>query len=73
MIFLLDVEAEVYKMFSSLLSCLIAVGVAVATPVATVKNGSYSGVYNPTYQQDFFLGIPYAQVSELLDTMRLRL
>ena len=34
----------------------------IATPVVTVKNGSFSGVYNPTYNQDFFLGIPYAQV-----------
>ncbi|KAF2176468.1 alpha/beta-hydrolase [Zopfia rhizophila CBS 207.26] len=34
------------------------------TPVAhavTVKNGSYNGVYNPFYDQDFFLGVPYAQ------------
>jgi triacylglycerol lipase len=60
-------------MFSPLVSCLIAAGVAVATPIATIKNGSYSGVYNPTYQQDFFLGIPYAQVSKLPDTMRLEI
>ncbi|KAK7914167.1 hypothetical protein PG985_011870 [Apiospora marii] len=30
-------------------------------PVATVQNGSYYGVLNPTYNQDNFLGIPYAQ------------
>jgi hypothetical protein len=33
-----------------------------SAPVATPKNGSYSGLYNPGYNQDFFLGIPYAQV-----------
>jgi hypothetical protein len=31
------------------------------TPVATIKNGSYEGVHSPEYDQDFFLGIPYAQ------------
>lgn len=34
-----------------------------AAPVATIKNGSYSGVHSSSYSQDFFLGIPYAQVS----------
>jgi hypothetical protein len=33
-----------------------------ATPSATVKNGTYTGVYSAGYQQDFFLGMPYAQV-----------
>lgn len=32
-----------------------------AAPVAHVKNGSYAGVHSPEYNQDFFLGIPYAQ------------
>jgi hypothetical protein len=31
-------------------------------PVVTVKNGSYVGVHNSYYNQDFFLGVPYAQV-----------
>ncbi|KAH7078005.1 carboxylesterase family protein-like protein [Paraphoma chrysanthemicola] len=30
-------------------------------PTAQVKNGSYVGRYSPEYNQDFFLGIPYAQ------------
>jgi len=30
-------------------------------PVAKVLNGTYTGVYQPAYQQDFFLGIPFAQ------------
>ncbi|KAJ5617113.1 hypothetical protein N7537_002227 [Penicillium hordei] len=32
-----------------------------ATPTAIVKNGTYAGRYNAEYDQDFFLGIPYAQ------------
>ena len=32
-----------------------------AAPVAQVKNGSYTGVHSPEYNQDFFLGMPYAQ------------
>ncbi|KAI8937076.1 hypothetical protein NX059_006294 [Plenodomus lindquistii] len=30
-------------------------------PTVTVKNGSYYGVHSAAYNQDFFLGIPYAQ------------
>ncbi|KAH6628991.1 Alpha/Beta hydrolase protein [Boeremia exigua] len=30
-------------------------------PVAVLANGSYYGVYNAEYDQDFFLGMPYAQ------------
>lgn len=33
-----------------------------SSPIVTVKNGSYIGVHNSAYNQDFFLGIPYAQV-----------
>lgn len=32
-----------------------------APPSVTVKNGSYTGLHNSYYNQDFFLGIPYAQ------------
>ena len=31
-------------------------------PTASVKNGTYSGTCNPNYKQDFFLGMPFAQV-----------
>ncbi|CAK7233418.1 hypothetical protein SCUCBS95973_008587 [Sporothrix curviconia] len=34
---------------------------ASAAPTAAVRNGSYMGVSSPGYNQDFFLGIPYAQ------------
>ena len=36
---------------------------AVADPVAVIKNGTYVGVHSATYDQDFFLGIPYAKPS----------
>lgn len=32
-----------------------------AAPTATVKNGTYNGLYSATYNQDLFLGIPFAQ------------
>ncbi|KUJ19202.1 carotenoid ester lipase-like protein precursor [Mollisia scopiformis] len=32
-----------------------------SAPTAKVLNGSYSGVYSDVYDQDFFLGIPFAQ------------
>jgi len=31
------------------------------SPVVTLLNGSYSGINNQHFQQDFFLGIPFAQ------------
>ncbi|KAJ8111867.1 hypothetical protein OPT61_g5635 [Boeremia exigua] len=32
-----------------------------AVPTAQTCNGTYTGVYSPSYDQDFFLGVPYAQ------------
>lgn len=32
-----------------------------SSPVARVKNGTISGVHSPSYNQDFFLGVPFAQ------------
>ncbi|KAK4148958.1 hypothetical protein C8A00DRAFT_19298 [Chaetomidium leptoderma] len=32
-----------------------------ASPVVNVKNGSYAGIHSSEYNQDFFLGMPYAQ------------
>jgi hypothetical protein len=32
------------------------------SPVVTLKNGSYTGIYSQQYNQEFFLGMPYAQV-----------
>lgn len=31
------------------------------SPHVTVRNGTYEGIHNPHFNQDFFLGIPYAQ------------
>ncbi|KAI0541187.1 Alpha/Beta hydrolase protein [Xylaria digitata] len=36
-------------------------GAAAAEPVARVLNGTYEGLHLPSFQQDIFLGIPYAQ------------
>ncbi|EMF13824.1 cholinesterase [Sphaerulina musiva SO2202] len=32
-----------------------------ASPSVTVKNGTIAGIHQPDYNQDFFLGIPFAQ------------
>jgi len=32
-------------------------------PTAVVRNGTYTGAYAAGHDQDFFLGIPYAQVN----------
>ncbi|KAI1076742.1 alpha/beta-hydrolase [Whalleya microplaca] len=42
---------------------LLASSVALANPnpVVSVKNGSYEGLHLPGFNQDLFLGIPYAQ------------
>ncbi|KAG4222967.1 hypothetical protein PC116_g28559, partial [Phytophthora cactorum] len=39
----------------------IAAGLARADPVVTVRNGSYEGLYLSVFEQDVFLGVPYAQ------------
>jgi carboxylesterase type B len=31
------------------------------SPSVTVKNGTFHGLHNPTYDQDLFLGMPFAQ------------
>ncbi|OJJ00300.1 hypothetical protein ASPVEDRAFT_51519 [Aspergillus versicolor CBS 583.65] len=40
-------------------------------PKAHVKNGTYEGVYSPEYDQDFFLGVPFAQPP--VDNLRFQL
>lgn len=42
------------------LSTIVAGG-ASQEPSAQLKNGTYVGRYSAEYNQDFFLGIPYAQ------------
>ncbi|KAF4970655.1 hypothetical protein FSARC_2360 [Fusarium sarcochroum] len=58
---------------SSLITTLAAFAVPVAStealvrtaspdaPIAKLQNGSYYGIHNSAYNQDLFLGIPYAQ------------
>ncbi|OBR05091.1 Carboxylic ester hydrolase [Colletotrichum higginsianum IMI 349063] len=45
-------------------ACSAALRCRNTSPVVDVKNGSYAGTHNPKYNQDFFLGIPYAKVPE---------
>ncbi|KAF5667619.1 triacylglycerol lipase II [Fusarium heterosporum] len=35
-----------------------------SAPIVTVRNGTYAGVYNSQYNQDYFLGVPFAQPPE---------
>jgi cholinesterase len=32
-----------------------------SNPSVTLKNGTYQGVHSQSYNQDYFLGVPYAQ------------
>jgi hypothetical protein len=36
-------------------------GSSYTAPTVSTKNGTYAGVYSPSYQQEFFLGVPFAQ------------
>ncbi|KAK5628475.1 hypothetical protein RRF57_004190 [Xylaria bambusicola] len=45
----------------SLVKSLLVAGLTVANPIVRVLNGSYEGLYLPSFQQDVFLGVPYAQ------------
>ncbi|KAI1632767.1 Alpha/Beta hydrolase protein [Biscogniauxia mediterranea] len=59
------------RLLAAALYCLITPVIALprslsngsssAAPTVTVKNGTYSGIYSPEYNQDFFLGMPYAK------------
>lgn len=46
-----------------LLTAVLAAATPLArsNPIARVINGTYVGVWNEEYNQDFFLGMPYAQ------------
>ncbi|KAI0965674.1 alpha/beta-hydrolase [Xylaria arbuscula] len=46
------------------------VGKVVADPTVHLRNGSYVGLHLPTYNQDVFLGIPYAQDTGGLNRFR---
>jgi carboxylesterase type B len=40
---------------------LLAGGVSAAEPTVKVLNGTYEGTYLPAFDQDIFLGVPFAQ------------
>jgi hypothetical protein len=51
---------------SAVLSLSLSAAVAAApskvkAPTAHLKNGTVSGLYSPAYNQDYFLGLPFAQ------------
>jgi hypothetical protein len=45
----------------SLLAGLANCNYNASGPTVHTKNGSYAGAHSSTYDQDYFLGIPYAQ------------
>lgn len=55
--------ATMWNVFLGLLSLTAIVPQTNAgnSPTARVRNGTLEGVYSRTFNQDYFLGIPYAQ------------
>ena len=53
--------ASVY--FTTCSGAVVSHQVQPSSPFVALKNGSYAGLYSPEYDQDFFLGMPYAQAS----------
>lgn len=49
------------RILSLIASVAIFASQALAEPLVTLRNGTYEGIYAPTFHQDHFLGIPYAQ------------
>jgi carboxylesterase type B len=45
----------------ALLATLFTIHVSASSPVVTIKNGTVQGLHSTEWNQDFFLGIPYAQ------------
>lgn len=58
---LLDKMYSVVALLPVLSLCTVVVSGATNAPTAQVKNGTYIGRYSPEYNQDLFLGMPYAQ------------
>jgi carboxylesterase type B len=56
----MGVAARAWKLGALSIGLLAHVSIA-ADPTVKVLNGTYEGVYLPSFQQDIFLGIPYAQ------------
>lgn len=70
-LFIQSIAVEMRSLFTLLSLALTAVAVPYhgaivprapsGAPTVHLKNGSYYGVHSSTYNQDFFLGIPFAQ------------
>jgi acetylcholinesterase len=56
--------------FSSLIICY-GLALVEAAPTATIKNGTYTGLSVPSFKQELFLGMPFAQ-QPLPPQLRLR-
>lgn len=50
-----------FSLLITIVICLCSTSQAASPPTAKSRNGTYEGLYLPTYDQDAFLGIPYAQ------------
>ncbi|KAK6002215.1 hypothetical protein QM012_001853 [Aureobasidium pullulans] len=50
-----------YLLFILSLTILLPVLVHASSPIVTITNGTVQGVHSSEWNQDFFLGIPYAQ------------
>lgn len=53
------------------LSSFVGTTSALSNPTATVRNGTLEGLYAPTFDQDLFLGIPYAQDTSGVNRFRI--
>lgn len=58
---MLDKMYSTVDLLQVLSLCTIVLGGGTNAPTAQVKNGTYIGRYSAEYNQDFFLGMPYAQ------------
>lgn len=59
MIFLRGMCCLIYS--SAVYAMVLPRNVSSSVPTVTLKNGSYYGIYSPLYDQDYFLGMPFAQ------------
>jgi hypothetical protein len=64
--------AKMWNLVVGLLSltAIVSSTPAQKSPTARVKNGTLEGLYTKAYNQDYFLGIPYAQPP--IDNLRFR-
>lgn len=57
-----SIKMHLLTLFSLLLGCVYSANaVSTSSPIVAVKNGTLRGLHSPEWNQDLFLGIPYAQ------------